>query len=202
MKFETDLCKIAYKYGTDKCPEIRHPYTPVYYKLLNDKRESIKKVIEVGIGYYKTIKNELIVHDRGLNRNYHRGASLLMWRDFFPNAQIYGVDKQPDTMFKDKRIKTFVYDERREEDLKNLIKKTGSDIDLFIDDGSHRKNDQIFMCKTIMPLLKKDVIYIIEDAQDIDSIIYQLGKKYHYEVPKLYKNKWLDKLIIIKHKNV
>src|SRR3989344_4764947 len=126
----TKLFKIAYKYGTDKCPQIKHSYTPFYYKLLNRRRKSIKKVLEIGIGYYKTMQDVAVIYDRGLKRYYHRGASLKMWRDFFPNAQIYGADIRPETIFEDERIKTYLCDERKEKDLIRLIEKTGSDIDL------------------------------------------------------------------------
>ena len=160
----TELCKLAYKYGTDKCPQIKHSYTPFYYKLLNRRRKSIKKVLEIGIGYYKTMPEVAVIYDRGFKRYYHRGASLKMWRDFFPNAQIYGADIRPETLFEDERIKTFLCDERKEEDLVNLIKKTGPDIDLVVDDASHHVDDQIFMAKTLLPMIDKGVIYIIEDV--------------------------------------
>lgn len=42
----TELCELAYKYGTDKCPQIKHFYTPYYYKLFKDRRLSVKKVLE------------------------------------------------------------------------------------------------------------------------------------------------------------
>ena len=156
MKNKTPLCKIAYKYGTDKCPAIGHPYTPFYYELLKDKKDSIKKVIEIGIGIKTYVYNN--------PKPYTTGASLYMWRDFFPNAVIFGADILPESMFKANRIKTFICDETKKEDLENLIAKTGSDIDLFIDDGLHSKNAQIFLAKTILPMLFKNVIYVIEDA--------------------------------------
>src|SRR3972149_8272692 len=100
MKNITPLCEIAFKYGTDKCPQISHNYTPVYYKLLKDKKEKIRKVLELGIGSRKTMQ--------WVPKHYQTGASLLMWRDFFPNAQIYGVDRDPSTIFQAERIKTFL----------------------------------------------------------------------------------------------
>ena len=45
----TDLCKLAYKYGTDKCPQLKHSYTPFYYQLLKSKRQKIKKILEMDI---------------------------------------------------------------------------------------------------------------------------------------------------------
>jgi glycosyltransferase involved in cell wall biosynthesis len=160
MKFDTPLCELAYKYRTDKCPQIYHKYTPYYYKLLKDKRESAKKVIELGIGYI-TEKNKFW--------GYPLGSSLFMWRDFFPNAQIYGVDIVPTSIFQADRITTYLYDERKKEDLEDLIKKTGNDIDLFIDDGSHKIEDQVFTAKTLLPMLKRGVIYIVEDVPYPDT---------------------------------
>ena len=112
----TKLCEIAYKYGTDKCPQLRHSYTPFYYELLKDRRQSIKKVLEMGIGYFEGMPEKKVVFDPSLKRNYHRGASLYMWRDFFPNAKIYGADVRPETMFKDERIETFLCDETKKEE--------------------------------------------------------------------------------------
>lgn len=188
---KTELCKIGYKYGTDKCPEIYHSYTPFYYELLKDKRQSVKKVLELGVGYLETMP---------WNSTYQRGASLYMWRDFFPNAQIYGADILPKVMFKDERIETFLCDETKKEDLIKLIKKTGSDIDLFIDDGSHAMKDQIFACLNIMPLLKKDVIYIIEDVEFPIEITNALGKYVSQTVQFRTGPRSDDTLIIVGHK--
>ena len=40
---KTELCKIAEKYGTDKCPQIFHDYTPTYHELFKDRRNEIKE---------------------------------------------------------------------------------------------------------------------------------------------------------------
>ena len=195
---ETPLCKIAYRWGTDKCPKIKHNYTPYYYDLLKDK--PIKKVIEMGIGYYENIKYGEHTWDKKLKRKYHKGASLKMWRDFFPNAQIYGVDIQEDTMFEDERIKTFVFDERKWTHMRKLINQTGSDIDLFIDDGSHGKRNQIRLAKFILPMLDDGAIYIIEDVGWPDHIVKALSK-YNCVVPKLVKvvkHTSKDRLIVVK----
>src|SRR3989304_3769693 len=84
----TPLCKLALKYGTDKCPQLKHSYTPFYYQLLKDKRREIKKVLEMGIGFFPGMPEKKVFFDPGLKRTYHMGASLYMWRDFFPNAQV------------------------------------------------------------------------------------------------------------------
>lgn len=195
----TPLCKIAYKYGTDKCPQIKHSYTPFYYKLLNGRRKSIRNVLEIGIGYYKTMKDEEIVYDKGLKRYYHKGASLKMWRDFFPNAQIFGADIRPETLFEDERIKTYLCDERKKEDLEHLIAQTGSDIDLVIDDASHHVADQIFMAKTLLPLLDEGGICSIEDVAHSKKISEALAGNYDCYVQDVPR-KWHGGMLYVINK--
>lgn len=204
----TELCNIAYKYGTDKCPQLKHTYTPVYYEMFKDKRDSVKKVLEMGIGTYESMEFLDQIYDKNLHRHYKKGASLKMWRDFFPNAQIYGADYVKEAMFEDERIKTFVCDETKEEDIKRLIENTGSDIDIFIDDGSHVWEHQVYLAKTILPLLKKDVIYIIEDVGWPDHIIEEL-KDYDCSIPRIPHREYgtnrgnkipKDRLILVKNK--
>ena len=178
MNIRDPLSELAFKYGTDKCPQIKHPYTTFYYRLLKEKRESIKKVLEIGIA---------------------TGASLQMWRDFFPNAQIYGIDIVPEALYNDERIKSYLYNQTKESDLLDLIRNIGSDIDLIIDDGSHRKDHQIFACKTLMPVVKKDVIYIIEDVSS-SNLVAQALSGYNCIIPDLKRVYRDDKLIIVRNK--
>ena len=191
IEFGNDLDKFAYKYGSDKCPQVSHPYTSYYYEMFKDRRDSIKKVLEMGIG-----TNDYMHYHPG---HYITGASLRMWRDFFPNAQIYGADILAEAQFKDERIETFLCDQRNENDLKELIEKTGSDIDIFIDDGMHSKTTQIKLCQAIMPMLKKDVIYIIEDVMRPERLLRHL-QNYNCENPDLGARKSKEDIIIVKNK--
>ena len=170
MQFETPLCEIAYRYGTDKCPQVAHSYTPFYHRLLADKRKSFRKVTELGIGTKAQMGRRAVPH-------YRTGASLYMWRDYFPNAQIYGADYMGNALFQDERITTLFCDERKASDLEAVIRNTGRNIDLFIDDGSHYGCHQVFACATVLPLLKKDVIYIIEDVNHADRVTRDLTAK-------------------------
>jgi len=195
----TPLCEMGYKWGTDKCPQLRHYYTPYYYELFENKREAVKKVLEMGVGTYKDMQHVESVFDRGLNRHYHRGASLYMWRDFFPNAQIYGADYAREAMFIDGRIETFLCDERKEEDLLRLIEQTGSDIDLFVDDGSHKWQNQAFLCQTVLPLLDRGVIYVIEDVGWPDHLRRELSG-FVCHVPNI-PHKWSkSRLMLVRRK--
>jgi len=199
----TPLCELGYMYGTDKCPQIKHEYTPFYYGLFNRERLSIKKILEIGIGMTRRNKHQPeIVYKVGIKPYLLRGASLYMWRDFFPNAQIYGADFMPDTLFEDERIKTYLCDERKEEDVATLIKTIGSDIDILIDDASHRVADQVFLARTLLPLLKKDVIYIIEDVGHsgyLRKALNECGGYEHY-VPAIYSKLRGGKIVVIRKK--
>ena len=139
----TVLCDLAFRHGSDKCPQVKHHYTPVYYEIFKDRREDVRKVVEIGVG---------------------TGASLYMWRDFFPNAMVYGADIVEEFLFSDDRIETFYCDQSVRGNLVDLVEAIGPDIDLFVDDGSHQPDDQILTCLTVMPLLDEEVIYVIEDA--------------------------------------
>ena len=194
MFMVTPLCQLAYKYGTDKCQGIGtlpHSYTPFYYELLKDKQNSIKKVLELGTGTPKTMRID----------GYVTGAGLRMWRDFFPNAQIYGADILRDSVFKEDRIESFLCDLSKEKHLLELIAKTGTDIDLVIDDASHEINDVVLAVLTLMPLLKKDVIYVIEDIKYFLSIRKILQPYYNlYEPTLIDKTSRRDRLVIVSRK--
>ena len=183
MIFQTPLCKLAFKYGCDKCPKLdRHTYTLYYYNLLVRRKKSIKKVLEIGID---------------------KGASLKMWRDFFPNAKIYGVDYRRDLLIRRGRIDSILCDQRRSEHLKRLIDSIGPDINLVIDDGSHRPRDQVFTCLNLMPLLNKAVTYVIEDVAE-PGIVSRLGR-YDVEIPILVqpkKNRYDNRLVVVRHNSV
>ena len=140
-----------------------------------------------------------VTYDPGLKRFLHRGASLYMWRDFFPNAQIYGADIRPETMFEDERIRTYVCDERKKEDLEKLVENTGPDIDIFVDDGSHNLSDQIFACQTLMPLLKKDVIYIVEDVVWTRKFVSALVG-YNCWVPQIANRGGINQLVVVQNR--
>ncbi len=191
----TELCELAYKYGTDKCSQIAHAYTPIYYELLKDRRKSVRKVLEIGVGNSACMK-----HVARLKGAYLRGASLYMWREFFPKAQIYGADIDPRVIFEETRIKTFLCDQSKEEDLTRLVEATGGDIDLVVDDGTHRREHQIATCLALMPLLKKDVIYAIEDVISSRVLVGAL-RQYQCWVPPLSRKCRNYQLVVIKNKS-
>lgn len=187
------LEKLAFKYGTDKCPQIAHSFTDFYYYMFAKKRNSIRKLLEIGVGSKEDSSFP----------NYVNGASLYMWQDFFPKAKIYGIDIKKNLVFKKDRIQTFLCDQASPSKLKKLIKKIGSDIDIVIDDGSHDPEDKIASCKTLMPLLKKDVTYIIEDTNRPQAaMVLENLKNYSCHVMRRSRMRSSDdRLIVVTNNN-
>ena len=154
---DTPLCKIAQKYHTDKCRF--HNFTPYYHKLLADK--PVKRVLEIGLGWAGLMHND-----------YPSGGSLFMWRDFFPQAEIFGLDIRPDALVNQDRIKSFLCDQSNEDSLRNIVKKIGGNFDLIVDDGSHVPAHQVLTANVFYPLLAPGGLYFIEDVHTTTGRIY------------------------------
>src|SRR5208282_349396 len=105
---DTELCKLAVKWCSDKTVTIRHDYTPYYHELLRER--DIKKVLEIGIGYPELMD----AHNPG----YKAGASLFMWQEYFPEAEIYALDIKSDILINEGRIKSFLCDQSDEVSLR------------------------------------------------------------------------------------
>ena len=157
LETHSELCMLGKKYFVDKSPFFgNHTYTPEYHKLLKDLRNTIEGVLEIGIGNIPLM--------RGLtNSSYKPGASLRMWQDYFPKANIFGCDILKNVLFSEERIKTFQADQSNEQSLHNLISSIDMSLDLIIDDGSHIQSHMITSFKTLWKIIKPTGLYIIED---------------------------------------
>jgi len=153
----TPLCELAQKYSTDKGGGLYdvhqklqvyngvlatacHNNTPYYHELYGTRRNEVRAVLEIGILC---------------------GSSLRMWADYFPNAQIVGIDIDPKTMFSAPRITTFVGDQRNLGPVLQSIPI--SSFDLILDDGLHDLENQSLALQTLLPYLVGGGFYIVED---------------------------------------
>jgi hypothetical protein len=150
----TELCTLATKYGTDKWNA--HHYTPYYDSFFKDRRNEVKKVLEIGLG------NPICPPFP--NRAYIPGASHRMWEEYFPNAEIYGLDVEMGLLVNQGRIHSFYCDQSNETSLRAVMPLIGKDFDLIVDDGSHVPLDQVLTAKLFIPLLASKGIYVIEDT--------------------------------------
>lgn len=168
----TRLCELAEKYGSDKCPAVFHGYTPFYDELLRGR--DVKRVLEIGIGSQATMP---FVTD------YKPGASLRMWRDYFPKAHIYGLDNDRTVLINELGgIHSLCCDQSSEKSLLLTAELLGGEFDLILDDGSHIVEHQALTANTFIPkLLAPNGVYIIEDIFE-RSRLYSLLPKWPVEV--------------------
>lgn len=128
---------------TDK--DTGHSYLPVYQELFGSKY--VKRILEIGID---------------------QGGSLKLWRDYFPEATVYGIDivdhvHREAGLRGDPRVVLLFHDAY---DAK-FVRKTfqGIKLDVAIDDGPHGLDSMKAMILLYLPLLADDGILVIEDVQ-------------------------------------
>jgi len=169
-----------------------HSYLPLYDTLLLNRKETAKNVLEVGI---------------------FQGGSIKLWKDYFSNAVVYGLDiMQLDRVWNvlrnDPRIilytSTDAYNDRF---VKENFVERNLKFDFMIDDGPHTLDSMKAFIKLYSQLLTEDGIMIIEDVQSWEWI--ELLKqevpvhlKQYVEVFDLRKNKnrYDDIVFTINHK--
>ncbi len=148
----TDLCKLAVTYPTDKCPYHtssslhRHAYTSVYNLIFSHIRYDELVIGEVGI----------------LDNN-----SMLCWRDYFPNATLFGYEyhqNKLDKALNDKVDKAFYIhvDITSEQSLKDVFSEANF-FDIIIEDSTHVFEDQIRFLNIAYKCVKPGGTIVIED---------------------------------------
>ncbi len=92
------------------------------------------------------------------------GGSLQMWNNYFgPSAKIYGVDINPHCKeLEEENIKIFIGDQASREFLESLAEEIPR-IDILIDDGGHRMEQQTNTFEVLFPHIDKNGIYLCED---------------------------------------
>jgi len=135
-----------------------HSYLPLYDELLESKKMSSKNVLEIGIGDF----------------NFKNGGSIILWRNYFPNAKIHAVDKLDsnrvyDCILSDSRIVCHTsVDGYDEEFVNNTFVNSNIKFDFMIDDGPHTLESMKKFIELYSDLLEDDGIMIIEDLQSWD----------------------------------
>ena len=91
------------------------------------------------------------------------GGSLYTWKEFFPQAEITGIDiDELCQKYEGENIKIYIGSQEDSIFLKSVEDKEGP-FDIVIDDGGHTMKQQIVTFNTLFPLLKEGGIYVIED---------------------------------------
>lgn len=137
---------LSYKYGSDKSHD-DHKYTDVYAPLFDNIRHSIVNVTEVGVAY---------------------GASIQIWHDYFPNANIFGFD----VYWRPKVLKNLALLKRAhslnaDAYVPEAPSKNGfalESMDLIVDDAHHERVWIDKLLEIWWPILRPGGLYVIEDA--------------------------------------
>jgi hypothetical protein len=136
------LDELALKYGTDKGPGA-HNYTAAYHGRLSHLVPRRFKMLEIGV---------------------FGGASLRMWEEFFPLAQVHGIDIDPACLaHAGGRIAVDLVDQGCKEALAEYGRRAGG-FELIVDDGGHAMAPQILSFEMLFPMMPPGGIYIIEDT--------------------------------------
>jgi len=106
------------------------------------------------------------------------GASLRVWQDYFPNADIFGADIDRNILFQEGRIKTYYMDQLNPESIEEFWKKVDfNDFDIMIDDGLHTFDAGWSLLKNSIHKLNSNGTYIIEDVSPKDFVLFEKAFK-------------------------
>jgi hypothetical protein len=187
----SQLCDL---YGSDKGEVVTsghpyswpsHTYADYYSRLFSHCRSGVQRVFECGLG----TNNPLIASSMG--ERGKPGASLRVWRDYFPNAEVYGADIDKDVLFSEERIKTFYVDQTDVQSVIDLWKTVGiDDFDFMIDDGLHSFEAGSILFENSIEKLAPHGIYVIEDVSSGDQNSYRKffeGSSYVVDYVSLFR---------------
>lgn len=137
------LDQLAIKYGTDKSSKV-HFYTQNYEPYFEPLRHLPIKILEIGV---------------------QNGNSLRMWKEYFPKAEIYGLDYYDCSPLEEDRIKIFKGHQANEKVLEHV---NGWGIfNIIIDDGSHKNPDALKTFEYLFPRMAPGGVYVVEDTSTL-----------------------------------
>ncbi len=166
------LNAICQRFSTDKGSlnprRNDHAYADYYDAIFSRSRDKILNVMEIGIGS----NNSDVKGFMGVDAI--PGASLRVWREYFPNAIIYGADIDARILFQEERIKTFYVDQTDRKSIQKLwneIQKDGPiEFDLIVDDGLHTMEAASTFLTESLGKLSAGGTYIVEDLEFRDIV--------------------------------
>ncbi len=136
-----------------------HSYADLYAQLFEHCRSGVKLIFECGIGS----TDSSMPHNMG--EGGKPGASLRVWRDYFPNADVVGADLDEKVLFEEPRIRTFQVDQTSPASVAAMWQAVGRrNFDLMIDDGLHEPAGGLTLFEHSIELLAPHGIYVIEDV--------------------------------------
>jgi FkbM family methyltransferase len=184
------------KYYTDKKIS---GYSQAYEFLFNEIRGDVSSVLEVGVGSLDVnVEGHFLQIQNLYYPEYKQGGSLRVWRDYFPKAQVHGIDIAEDCIISEERINTFICDSRNKKELDQSLQ--ASTYDIIIDDGLHKAEAQLQTLKNLFGRVKFGGFYIIEDLGGGGDAINLFADRKDEVVPVIQDHEyfWNGNYIVIK----
>jgi hypothetical protein len=159
------LNELAAKYGTDKGLD-GHMYTDRYEIYLEQYRDVEFNLLEIGV---------------------FDGASVKMWKEYFPKANIVALDIDPRCkQYEEDRINIHIGDQTDVKFLQDVVKQYGH-FEVILDDGGHSWKQQIVSFETLFPLLTPGGLYFVEDMHT-SYVSQSVWNDYHTTGMNYFKN--------------
>ena len=192
----SELGDLFVKWGTDKGV---WGYTSYYERAFAGRREAVRNVLEVGICGYRDIPNNIV------------GASLFVWRDYFPNAQVWGVDNDERFVFDGQpRIGTYLCDAYSPSIVRvayDVLARSGwsAGLDFVCDDAVHEPEYQIQLLRVLWPFVAPGGVYAVEElcqnkVPDADFVRYFLAMMPSDGRATMYPSTHADEFLLLVEK--
>lgn len=164
MISNSELDMIGVRAGTDKS-SLLHGYLDYYADIL-PQPTFVETLVEIGL-QRKSGKwaNSIL-------------PSIRMWEEYYPEATIYGFDKQHISSHGD-RFVVYQGDQGRIYDHIRFYDLINGTIDVLIDDGSHRPSHQLLSFLFYWSKMSKGGVYIIEDCNAVVQLEYSEKHRIH-----------------------
>nr|WP_325250524.1 hypothetical protein [Amylibacter sp.] len=154
---QVNLTDIANKYATDK-GSVKHRYTELYQMLFLPLRGRKLNLMEMGL------LNSGPEHEIAAERITNDAPSVNMWLEYFPKAQVFGLDISDFSWLEDPRF-TYV---NCDMDSRDGIAAATADLpkmDIIVDDASHASHHQQNAFLELFPKLASGGFYTIENLR-------------------------------------
>jgi hypothetical protein len=160
------LTVLANRYGSDKGDKWHgcHGYAEIYDRLFNARRRAPLACLEIGL-----------LHPFDTEGAATRAPSLQMWREYFPNARLFGFDINDFSKVAIPNCTIFKGDMGARADLLKLAQSVGRPFDIILEDASHASHHQQIALATLFPFVSDGGLYLIEDLHWQSAALEQKG---------------------------
>lgn len=174
------LNELAKKYRNLKGSQY-HNYMFEYERYMEPIQSTARDVLEIGVS---------------------TGTSMKMWRDYFPQATIHGVDIDPAcTKYAEDRVRIYIGRQEDQSFMETVGLAATGGYDLVVDDGCHVCEHIVKTMEYLKLYLKKGAFYFIEDVGEssLPWLTAAISRGSYY-IHDIFLGNKAEKLIIAKLK--